>query len=433
MFANRRARFLAAMEPNSVALFLGARPAYRSHDTYFPFRQDSDFHYLTGFDHPNAAALFRNEGGPHFTLWVEPRDRSAEIWTGYRPGVEGAMQDFGADEAHSCEELYAQLPERISGARRIYHVLGRNARVDSLITESIEQARLRSRTGVLPTEAILDPRAILHEMRLFKEPEELATMRRAAEISRQAHAAAARLAQPGVYEYELEAALNYTFRRLGAAGPAYDSIVGSGTHATVLHYIQNDQALQESQAVLIDAGCELEGYASDVTRVYPVAGRFTGEARALYEVVLAAQKSALEVSSPGNTLDEVHRVALRGLVEGLIQLGLLEGDPEEAIETRRYDRYYMHRTSHWLGLDVHDVGNYMTDGKPRRLEPGMAYTVEPGLYVAPDDEHAPEAFRGIGIRIEDDVVITEDHHENLTSAIPKEIGDVEALVREGRD
>jgi len=433
MFANRRARFIAAMEPNSVAILLGTGLARRSNDTHFPFRQDSDFHYLTGFDHPNATALLRNDGGPRFTLWVEPRDRDAEIWTGYRPGVEGAREEFDADEAFSCDELLAKLPEQLRGASRIYHVLGRNPRIDALIHEQSETARMRSRAGLLPPEAIVDPRVILHEMRLVKEANEIEIMRRAAEISREAHAAAARLTQPGRYEYELEAVLNYTFRRLGASGPAYDSIVGAGASATVLHYITNDQPLRENQAVLVDAGCELEGYASDVTRVYPVAGRFTPEARALYEVVLAAQKSALEASSPGNTLDEVHRAALRGLVEGLLALGLLQGDAEEVIEKRGYERYYMHRTSHWLGLDVHDVGTYVDAGKARPLQPNMAYTVEPGLYVSRHEEQAPEAFRGIGIRIEDDVVITRDHHENLTAAIPKEIDDLEALVREGRD
>ncbi len=296
---------------------------------------------------------------------------------------------------------------------------------------------MRSRAGVLPPEVLRDPRAILHEMRLYKEPAELETMRRAAEISREGHAEAARLAQVGNYEYELEAVLDYTFRRRGAAGPAYDSIVGSGSNATVLHYIANRDVLRAGDAVLIDAGCELEGYASDVTRVYPVGGEFAGPTRDLYQVVLAAQKAALETSQPGQTLEAVHGAALRGLVDGLISLGLLQGGVDEAIETRSYEPYYMHRTSHWLGLDVHDVGSYVDsdadgDSAPRTLEAGMAYTVEPGLYVARDNDEAPEAFRGIGIRIEDDVVIDERHHENLTEAIPKEIDDVEALVKEGQ-
>jgi len=431
MYAARRRRFLEALEPDSVALLLGAGLATRSRDTHFPFRQDSDFHYLTGFDHPNAAALVRKDGGPPFTLFVEPRDREAEIWNGYRPGVEGAVADYGADAAHPIAELVEKLPSLIEGARRVYHVLGRDARVDAKLTETLEQTRLRSRQGVLPPEAILDPRAIAHEMRLLKEPEELDVMRRAAEISREAHAAAAALAHEGVYEYELAAALDYTFRRRGGAGPAYESIVGGGRNATILHYVANDRPLRGGELVLIDAGAEFEGYASDVTRTYPVGGAFAGGGRAVYEVVLAAQEAALERVRPGATLEDVHDAALRRLVEGLLELRLLEGSVDDAIGSSAYRRYYMHRTSHWLGLDVHDVGAYTASGKARPLVPGMVLTVEPGLYVGADDERAPAALRGIGVRIEDDVVVTDDGCEILTAEIPKRPGDVEALVRAG--
>lgn len=432
MFERRRERFLEAMEPGSVAILIGAGLQTRSNDTQFPFRQDSDFHYLTGFDHPNATALFRKGADPAFTLFVEPRDPAAETWTGFRPGVDGAVESYGAGQAFPQGELLTRLPELVAGAPCIHHVLGRDPKVDAVLVEQAELARIRSRAGVLPPEAIRDPRVILHEMRLFKEPAELETMRRAAEISREAHAEAARMAQAGNYEYELQAVLDYTFRRRGAAGPAYDSIVGAGANATVLHYIANRDMLRKGDAVLIDAGCELEGYASDVTRVYPVGGRFEGPTRDLYQVVLAAQKSALETSMPGQTLETVHATALRGLVDGLISLGLLEGSVESALESRSYERYYMHRTSHWLGLDVHDVGSYVHEGAARPLVAGMAYTVEPGLYIGPDDPEAPEEFRGIGIRIEDDVVIDEHRHENLTEAIPKEIDDLEALVKEGQ-
>ena len=434
MFAARRKRFLEAMEPESVAILLGARLAPRSRDTHFRFRQDSDFHYLTGFDHPNAALVLRKDGGPPFTLFVEPRDREAETWTGYRPGVEGARADFGADEAHPIGELLAKLPGLLEGARRVLHVLGRDPRVDQRIVEAIEAARIRSRAHAPPPEAIVDPRAIVHEMRLFKEPAELELMRHAAAITAEAHAAAAALAWPGAGEHELEAMLDYTFRRRGAWGPAYESIVGGGANATVLHYVANDQPLRADTLVLIDAGCEYRGYASDVTRTYPVGGRFTPEARAVYEVVLAAQEAALAASRPGATLEDVHDAALRRLVEGMQALELLpKGGVDEAIRSGDYRRYYMHRTSHWLGLDVHDVGAYSADGKPRRLEPGMVFTVEPGLYVPAGDERAPAALRGIGVRIEDDVVVSEDGHENLTAAIPKRPDDVEALVQAGAD
>jgi len=431
MYAARRRRLLEAMEPDSVALLLGASLAVRSRDTHFPFRQDSDFHYLTGFDHPNAAALLRKDGGAPFALFVEPRDRDAETWTGYRPGVEGALRDFGADEAHPIGELLDKLPSLLERAHRVYHVLGRDARIDAKLAETMEQARLRSRQGVVPPEGILDPRALVHEMRLVKEPEELDVMRRAAEISREAHAAAAGLAREGVYEYELAAALDYTFRRRGGAGPAYESIVGGGRNATILHYVANDQPLRDGELVLIDAGAEFQGYASDVTRTYPVGGAFAGPARAVYEVVLAAQEAAIERTRPGATIEEIHDAAVRRLVEGMLELGLLSGSLDDAIQSGAYRRYYMHRTSHWLGLDVHDVGAYAQGGKPRPLVPGMVLTVEPGLYVPADDDSAPARLLGLGVRIEDDLAITDDGHEVLTAEIPKRAPDVEALVRAG--
>jgi Xaa-Pro aminopeptidase len=283
---------------------------------------------------------------------------------------------------------------------------------------------------VNPPEAIVDPRSVLHEMRLRKEPGELDILRRAAAISAAAHREAARRAQPGAWEYELEAALEYTFRSLGARGPAYTSIVGGGRNATVLHYVRNDQKLSEGSLVLIDAGCELEGYASDVTRTYPVGGRFTGPCRDLYEVVLAAQHAALGHCRPGSTLVQVHDAAVRTLVEGLLALKLLEGSVDELVAEEKHRDFYMHQTSHWLGLDVHDVGAYKLGGEPRPLEPGMVFTVEPGLYVSPDNEAADPRFRGIGIRIEDDVTVTDTGCENLTAAIPKHPDELEALVSE---
>lgn len=428
MFAARRQRFLEAMGPDAIAILLGARPVTRSADTHYPFRQDSDFHYLTGFDHPNAAALLRSDGGPPFSLYVEPRDRDAETWTGYRPGVEGAREEYGADEAHPQAELLEQLPKLLESRRRVYHQLGRDFELDRRIAETCDRLRLRSRNGVTPPDTLVDPRSLLHELRLRKEPSELDIMRRAADISREAHQQAAALARDGVFEYELEATLDFVFRRRGSSGAAYPSIVGGGANATILHYVANDRKLRNGELVLIDAGCELEGYASDVTRTYPVGGRFEGERRALYEAVLVAQQAALDAVRPGATLEEVHGIAVRALVAGLLELGLLAGDPEELISAEAYRPYYMHRTSHWLGLDVHDVGTYTEDGEPRRLEPGMVFTVEPGLYVSRDAEAAP-AFRGIGVRIEDDVAVTEDGCEILTEAIPKAPDEVEAWVR----
>jgi Xaa-Pro aminopeptidase len=416
------------MGPDAVTLLLGARLAIRSADTHFPFRQDSDFHYLTGFDHPNAAAVLRTDGGPAFTLFVEPRDPDAEVWTGYRPGVEGAREDHGADEAHPAGALLEEIPKLLAGARRLFHVLGRDAAVDAKVLETLESLRLRSRLGATPPDEISDPRRIVHAMRLLKEPAELDVMRRASAITREGHQAAARLARAGRFEYELEAALDHAFRSRGAAGPAYSTIVGGGSNATVLHYIRNDQKLRDGELVLVDAGCELEGYASDVTRTYPVGGRYQGEQRAVYELVLAVQEAALAAARPGATLPDIHRLTLQRLVAGLVELGLLTGSVDGLIESEAYRRYYMHSTSHWLGLDVHDVGAYTVDKKPRTLAPGMVFTVEPGIYVSPRDLAADPRFRGIGVRIEDDVLVTPDGHENLTAAIPKRPADVEAWM-----
>ncbi len=416
------------MGPDTVAIFLGSRRVTRSRDTEYPFRQDSDFRYLTGFDHPNAVAVLRTDGGPEFTLYVEPHDPQMEIWTGYRPGVEGAVRDFAADEAYPDEKFREHIEDLVGRARKIYHILGRDTAVDARITEAIENLRLRSRLGLDPAAAIIDPRSVVHEMRLFKDPEELDIMRRAAAISSEAHAAGAKRAVPGAFEYELQAEIEYVFRRRGTSGAAYTTIVGGGSNATVLHYVTNDRKLRENTLVLVDAGCELEGYTSDVTRTYPVGGRFTGPGRALYEVVLAAQEAALEQCRPRQTLPAIHDVAVRTLVEGLIALGLLSGDVDDLIANDKHRAYYMHNTSHWLGLDVHDVGSYRVDGEPRPLEPGMVLTVEPGLYVAEGAEAADARFRGIGVRIEDDVAITTNGHENLTGAIPKYPEELEALV-----
>src|SRR5262245_13036058 len=419
------------MAQDAVAILIGARMVTRSNDTHFPFRQDSDFWYLTGFDHPNAIAVLRSDGGPEYTLYVEPRDPDAETWTGYRPGVEGAQRDYDADEAFAYAELPKQLPDLLAAAKRVYHVLGRDPSLDARIAELCDGMRLRSRQGRVPPDAIVDPRGVVHEMRLRKEPAELDVMRRAAAISEEGHREAARRAQPGAFEYELEAALEHSFRRRGARGPAYTTIVGSGANATVLHYVRNDQKLREGELVLVDAGCELGFYASDVTRTYPIGGRFGGAGRAVYEVVLAAQEAALARCRPGATLPEIHEAAVRQLVEGMRELGLLAGSTDEIVAKESYRRFYMHQTSHWLGLDVHDVGVYRPGGAPRPLEPGMVFTVEPGLYVAPSLEDVDPRWRGIGVRIEDDVVVTADGCEVLTAAIPKAPEELEALVAEG--
>lgn len=426
------------MGPDAVAVFVGGRLAVRSADTEFPFRQDSDFWYLTGFDHPDAVAILSTRDGPTFSLFVQPRDPAAETWTGFRPGVEGAVSDFDAEQAHPREDLLEKLPELLRGARRIYHTLGRDRDIDARIISLQDEIRRQSRGGILPANEIVDPRLLVHEMRLHKSDDEIQLMQRAADISCEAHRRAALLAQPDRHEYELEAELAYIFRSRGGAGPAYGSIVGSGVNATILHYIRNDQKLAKGDLVLIDAGVEVEGYASDVTRTYPVGGRFEPAARDLYEVVLAAQLAAIDASGPGKTLPEIHSAALHVLCEGLVTLGVLKGSVDELIESEAYRPYYMHGTSHWLGLDVHDVGAYVTksgkqdqasEAKPRPLSKGMVYTIEPGLYISANDPNAPEALKGIGIRIEDDIVITEDGILNLNRDIPKTVDAIEAWVQ----
>jgi len=307
-------------------------------------------------------------------------------------------------------------------------VLGHCPEIDRVITQTLNEMRLRSRHFGVPADAILDPRAIVHEMRLYKQPAELDLMRRAAAISREAHEAGARLAKGGTYEYEVQAVIEYTFRRLGARGPAYTTIVGGGSNATVLHYVTNSDKLRDHDLMLVDAGCELEGYASDVTRTYPIGGRFSGAGRAVYEIVLAAQRAGIAQCVPGKTLADVHAASVRVIVEGLVDLKLLAGEVDDLISREAYRRFYMHKTSHWLGLDVHDVGNYGANGNHRPLEPGMVFTVEPGLYVKADDEEADARFRGIGVRIEDDITITDHGCENLTHAIATDPEDVEALV-----
>ncbi len=418
------------MQPNSLAILLGAKPALRSADTEYRFRQNSDFFYLTGFAQPNAAALIRNTDPPEYSLFVEPRLREREIWTGFRPGVEGALADYGADRAHPIDEFSTQLQETLRGVEHVYCILGHDSEVDRKLIEGIESLRRESRKGTTAPTQILDLRSLVHEMRLLKSDTELAQMRKAAEITYAAHHAAAKIARTGRFEYEIEATLDYTFRSYGATGPAYSTIVGGGANATVLHYIANDAPLRDGELVLIDAGCEWQGYASDVTRTYPVGGRYQGEKRALYEVVLAAQHAAIEVARPGSTLPQIHETVVRKLVEGLVSLDILQGDVQELIANKAYEPYYMHSTSHWLGLDVHDVGAYALTGEARKLEPGMVFTIEPGLYIATDAKNAPENFRGIGVRIEDNLRITDTGHEVLTAAIPKEIAAIEDWMKE---
>ena len=418
---------MAAID-GAVAILPSAPVAIRSGDVEFIYRQDNDFYYLTGLAEPESIAVFAPGQTDEFVLFVRPRDKERETWVGRRAGIEGAVNDYGASKAYVIDDFARILPRLLERADRVYLPLGLNQRFETQVLELVKHsAAMRQRLGTGP-HAILEPREILHEMRLFKHPAELATMRQAIAISKTAHEAAMRNARGGMMEWEIEALVNYQFRKHGAAGPSYPSIIASGPNAATLHYINNDREMRVGELLLIDAGCEYDFYASDVTRTFPIGARFTPLQRDLYEIVLAAQLKSIEAIRPGVKFDDPHDAAVGVLVEGMCHLGLFKESPEEVREKSLFRHYYMHRTSHWLGMDVHDVGLYRIAGDSRKLEPGMILTAEPGIYIAPDDATVPEQFRGIGIRIEDDVLVTPDGHEVLTAAVPKSVDAIEALT-----
>lgn len=421
----RRQAYMNALGANGAALLHSPPEVLRNGDSHFPFRQSSDIYYLTGFTEPGATVVLRPGADEPVVMFVRPRDPEREIWDGRRAGVDGAQERFGADAAHPTEELATKLAELIANVDELHYSFGENPGFDQLVIKAIGELRRKERRGLRPPKRIADPRFVLHEMRLYKETDELATLRRAAAVTAEAHRAAMAAAAPGATEFELEALINYTFRRRGGLGPGYTSIVGSGANATVLHYIENSEPLEDGDLVLIDAGCEVDFYTADVTRTFPVNGRFSDPQRRCYQLVLDAQKQAIAMTAPGVTLDQIHDRCVEILTEGMVELGLLEGPAAARIEDDAYKRYYMHRTSHWLGLDVHDAGTYTVDGTPRPLAPGMVITIEPGLYIAADDDKAPAELRGIGVRIEDDVLVTDGGSDVLTTATPKEIDDVE--------
>jgi Xaa-Pro aminopeptidase len=427
-FKERRARF-AEQIGTGIALIPAASERTRNADTHYEFRQDSDFYYLTGFGEPDAALIIAPcSDVAREILFLRPRDRSKEIWDGRRLGVEAAPQTLAVDAAYPIDELDAKLPSLLVGHETLYYALGRNEGFDRRVLAALERARWEVRRGGKAPLQIVEPGTILHEMRLHKDARELETMRRAAAITRLGHIAAMQATAPGAYEYEIEAILEYTYHRNGAQAVAYPSIVAGGDNATILHYHSNRDELRDGTLVLVDSAAELDSYASDVTRTWPVNGRFSGEQRAIYEIVLAAQKAGIEQVRPGKPFDAYHQTAVRVLCEGLIDLGILKGTVDDAIEQGTYKDFYMHRTGHYLGLDVHDVGRYRAaDESSRLLEPGMVMTVEPGLYFHRDVE-VDERFKGIGVRIEDDILCSAEGPVNLSPGIPKEIDEVEAIV-----
>jgi Xaa-Pro aminopeptidase len=414
---------IAAASPSAVAVLPAAPVFVRNNDVEHEYRQDSDFFYLTGFDEPQSVAVM-DARERRTTLFVRPRDRDREVWDGPRAGVDGAKKIPGIDEAFAIGELDEKLPAMLENRQRVYYRLGADRTFDDRMLAAVDRVRGRQRTGVTAPSEIADPGVLVHEMRLSKTTFEIDLMRHAARITREAHELAMRCARPGMREYEIDALLLDTFRRHGSERPAYGSIVGSGPNACVLHYRKNDRRMEEGDLLLIDAGCEYGYYASDVTRTFPVAGSFTPQQQALYEVVLEAQLAGIDAVRPGATLDGVHAVSVETIARGLIRLGLLSGDLENIVKTGTYKRFFMHRTSHWLGMDVHDVGAYFIGGEPRSLHPGMVLTVEPGIYVAPDEPTVSPEWRGIGIRIEDDVLVTASGSEVLTLGIPKTVQEI---------
>jgi len=448
IYAARRARVFEEMEKRGggVMLLPAAEEKVRNADNEYLFRQDSDYAWVVGLDEPQGGAILVARGGERkLVLCVRPKDRDKEIWTGIREGVEGAKERWGANEAFTVGELDAKLPEYLENAPTLWWRLGQEPAWDARVARIVTALGMQKRVGKAAPGAIVEPGRILHELRLHKAPEEVARLRKAAEITAEGHFAAMRDGKAGRREYQVQAEIEYAFRRRGGNGASYGTIVAAGANSTILHYRAGETELRDGDVCLVDAGGEYDLYAGDVTRAFPVSGHYTKAQRDLYQLVLASQKEALAAVKPGATIDAIHDGVVKTLTEGLVTMGLLKGpaeeriaegnrlstlragSPEEKAAPRGYRKYFMHRTSHWMGLDVHDVGDYVLDGRPRPLAPGMVLTIEPGLYVAADDADAPAELRGVGIRIEDDALVTAEGCENLTAAVPKELDEVEAV------
>lgn len=428
-YARRRRNLMAMMEPDSVAILPSSGEVIRSRDTEFHFRQDSDLLYLTGFVEPDAVLVLvpgRRHGS--VILFCRDRDPATEQWNGYRVGPAGAVANYGMDDAFPIGDIDEILPGLMEGKKRIYYSMGHNDGFDRRVMSWVNHLRRQVRTGARPPGDFTDLAFLLHEQRLHKSAAELRIMRRAGAISAAAHTRAMRACRPGRFEYQLEAEILHEFATHGARHAAYNSIVGGGANACVLHYTENDDRLRDGDLVLIDAGCEYNGYAADITRTFPVNGRFSPEQRAIYDIVLEAQLAAIRKIRPGNHWNQAHDTTVRVITRGLISLGLLKGDEKTLIKEGAYTAFYMHRAGHWLGIDVHDVGDYRVGGRWRQLEPGMVLTIEPGIYIAPDNTRVPKKWRGIGVRIEDDVAVTENGCEVLTDDVPKRADEIEALM-----
>lgn len=423
------------MEENSIAIIPAAHEATRSYDTEYRFRQDSDFWYLTGFPEPDAVAVIDPASKNPFTLYVRPRDPEMETWFGRREGTDGAVKNYGADKAFSIEKFGDDLAKLLDGHEKLYYRFAVDKGLDQKILEYLSTQRVRRLKTAYPPHTIVDPTIILGEMRLHKGDDEVAMMQRAADIAAEAHVLAMKKVKPGMNEFQVESLIESYMREKGANGVAYNSIVGGGGNATILHYVENNMPLKDGDLILIDAGAEYRGYASDITRTFPVNGKFSKAQREVYDVVLDVQEKCIEYTKTGNTVKGRQEYSIELLTEGMKELGLLKGKTKDLIKKKEYMKYYMHGVGHYLGLDVHDAGRYFTDqgaksSKP--FAPGMVLTVEPGLYIPPDDKSAPSKYRGIGVRIEDDVLVTKDGNLNLTTKVPKDPDEIEALMAKSK-
>ncbi len=425
-YIERRKRLAGAMG-KGVAVLRTAPERVRNRDAHHPYRFDSYFYYLSRFTEPDAVLVITTEPEPRSILFCRDKDIEREIWDGFRYGPDGARETFEVDEAHTIAEADELLPKLLENQPALYYEVGGDPAWDNRVIGWLNAVRAKGRSGVTAPSEIHDVRSILDEMRLVKDASEIETMKTAARISARAHVRAMRATKPGLREYEVEAELLHEFRRSGAQSPAYTSIVAGGSNACVLHYVDNNSLLNDGDLLLIDAGCELNGYASDITRTFPVNGKYSGPQRDIYELVLAAQAAAIKQVKPGNEWEDPHRAAVEILAQGFIDLGLCQGTRDAVIESGDYKKFYIHRTGHWLGMDVHDVGDYKRDGKWRKLEPGMALTVEPGCYIRAADD-VPERFWGIGVRIEDDAVVTQQGNDIITREVPKTIAEIETLM-----
>jgi Xaa-Pro aminopeptidase len=429
-FKRRRRQLMQMMGPGSVAILPAAPEVVRNRDVHYPYRPDSDFYYLTGFPEPEAiAVLIPGRKPAEYVLFCRERDEKRERWDGPRAGQEGAVRDYGADDSFPVSDIEEILPGLLEQCSRVFYAMGSNPDLDRRLADWVNQIRRKARAGVHGPVEFVALDHYLHEMRLYKSAGEAALMRHAARITAAAHARLMQNCRPGMHEYELEAEFGHECASRGARFQAYPAIVGGGCNACVLHYVDNRDELRDGDLVLVDAGCEFGYYASDITRTFPVNGRFTPAQRAIYELVLAAQEAAIAKARPGNHWNDPHDAAVRTITKGLVDLGLLKGPVARLIKDGGYAKFYMHRTGHWLGMDVHDVGDYKVDGAWRELEPGMVMTIEPGIYIPPGIRGVPKKYWGIGVRIEDDVLITKDGHDVLTRDAPKGVAEIEGLMQ----